>query len=212
MVWRQVGGGGGGQNDRQPAGEGAPRMSALSRSRSWLSPPVFSSPADFRVSVRFSCDQGEGGFVKHCCCQGLTKHGVSKSCHDHPHFLSHLSAWHVPKPTCPGYLWLRPNTCEGFLTHGLRVCTPFRQARCGRGSWSRLICSQGEGRDECWCLPGFCLLSLCLVLDPVPCHCAVNSQGGFFPMQANLSELPWQTYSNVCPHSFLRPYSIQPSL
>lgn len=126
--------------------------------------------------------------MKHCWCQGLAKHGVSKSYCDHPHFLSHPSAWHIPKPTCPGYLWLRPNTCEGYLIRGLRVCTPFRQARCGRGCWSCLICSQGVRRDECWCLPGFCLLSFCLVLDSIPCHCAVNSQGGFLPTQANLSE------------------------
>lgn len=84
--------------------------------------------------------KGEDGFVKHCLCQGLAKHGVSKSSCDHPHFLYYLSAWHVRSQTHLYwllFLWLRPNTCEGNLTHVLRVCSPFRQARCGKGSRSR---------------------------------------------------------------------------
>lgn len=137
--------------------------------------------------------KGEDGFGKHCLCQGLAKHGVSKSSCDHPHFLCHPSAWHICSQTHLYwllFLWLRPNTCEGYLTHGLRVCTPFPQARCGRGRWSSLICSQGVGRNEYWCLPGFYLLSFYLVLDPIPCHCAINTQGGFLPTQVSLSEIP----------------------
>lgn len=90
---------------------------------------------------------------------------------------------------------LKPNTCEEYLAHGFPLSKQGVEGEVW-GSRSCFSCSQGVGRDERLCLPGFCLLPVYLVLDPIPCHCAVNTQGGF-PL-TQISQKYFDRHTQIC--------------